>query len=346
MYWERLNMKYPYDMVCTYYELISKCFPDTDNKQKYIHYTSQESFFAMFKDYVEQIDEETLNIDKPKFVCLFASQMQYLNDKQEYKEGLEIIKNSGVDTSQLFESIFVTCFCGKEDLLSQWKYYGKNCGIAIEFDFNESTRLCWYTEVKDKMPQTPSLIYWANVKPHNVFYKNHGQHFEKIKSIVNNNVFKDTADKEAANIFIPFCKNGNFIEEKESRIVFYPLRSEADKDQYFYTPMEYRVSNGKIIPQFKCKISLADENSKRKIPVKSIMVGPGNNQRLVFNSIINMLERGKENIKFFSDDELDKILKEQTKLMKSNNLGLHNGRITYRTKDKILISMSNIPFRD
>lgn len=341
-------MKYSIETVLTNYELMGKCFAgDKSTGERFFHYTSQESFCAMFNDYINQIDDYNHNIDNLKYVTLFASQMQYLNDKQEYKEGIEVINDANIDVSQLFDSIFITCFCGKEDLLSQWKYYGKNCGISIEFDFKKTTRLCWYDLIEHSKKSDPPYAYWASIKPHKVFYKNHNEKFKLIKSIVDNNIYKDVADKEAANIFIPFCKNKNFSEESESRLIFYPIISQLDKDKYLSTPMAYRISNGKIIPQFKCKIAFGDEHkAKYSIPVKSIMIGPGNNQRLVFNSILSMLERDKKNLKFYSDEEIDKIFKDKTQLNKDNKIGLHRGRLTYKTKDNILISMSNIPFRD
>lgn len=343
-------MKYSYESVLVNYELMRKCFPLESKPQKFFHYTSQESFYAMFKDYIEQLDMAPFTEEDTKYVNLFASQMQYLNDKQEYREGVQVIKDAGVDTAQLFESIFVTCFCGKEDLLSQWKYYGKNCGIAIEFDFSDSTQLCWYTLIKSKtIGETPPPVYWANIIPYNVFYENHKDQFLKMKEIVNSNSFKDTNDKEAANIFIPYCKNANFLEEDESRIVFYPVEAVIPEGERLITKIEYRAANGKIVPQFKCKIAyLNNKKSRFAIPVKSIMIGPGNNQRLIFNSIINMLERDKSNIRFYSDEDIDPILNQKGELTDNdyNKLGLLNNRVTYRTTDNILISMSRIPFRD
>ena len=137
------------------------------------------------------------------------------------------------------------------------------------------------------------------------------------------------------------------MEENESRVILYPIKSKLQSDSILFTSVDYRVSNGKIIPQFKCKVAYADEDkAKKAIPVKSIMVGPGNNQRLVFNSIINMLETNKSVVKFYADEELDLIIKDNILLNKNNKIGLHKDRITYKTDNNILISMSAAPFRD
>lgn len=338
-------MKYSYEKVLENYQLMKKCFQGEKAPSKYIHYTSQESFYAMFKDYIEKTDTNISSYEELKYIVMFASQIQYLNDKQEYREGMQIIKDSSIDTTNLFESIFVTCFCGEEDLLSQWKYYGKNCGIAIEFDFSESTMICWYDEIKNGKRELPAPKYWANIMPYNVLYSNHNEIFYNIRRIINES-YKDTSDREAANIFIPYCKNEKFKEEAESRLVFYPIELKTIEGKEINTKIEYR-NNGKLTPQFKCKISFSDqEKAKKKIPVKSIMVGPGNNQRLVFNSIIRMLESNKEHIKFYSDDALDNILQKKSTLADNGKIGILNQRITYKTEDGILISMSSVPFRD
>lgn len=324
------------------------CFSHNNKKNtKFYHYTSQESFYEMFKDYIKQLDMEEVCNNDAKYVYLYASQMQYLNDKQEYKEGLKIIQEDNVPVSDVSDSIFVSCFCGKEDLLSQWKYYGKNCGIAIQFDFNKSVNLCWFNLIKNLEQHETPLVYWPNIRPYNVIYKHHNENYKRIKEVVNKKVYKDIAVQEAANIFVPYCKNENFIEESESRLIFYPIKSTLCNGDLLLTNIEYRVNKGKIVPQFKCKIAYGDKNkSKNQIPVKSIMVGPGHNQRLVFNSIINMLEPNKSVLKFYNDEEIDLIIKNPILLKGKNQLGLYKGRISYKTSNGIVISMSAIPFRD
>lgn len=338
-------MKYTYDNVVNNYELMRECFAQS-KRTRYIHYTSQESFCAMFKDYLTQINQKTGN-GKREYINLFASQMQYLNDKQEYKEGVEIVKSANVGNTDLIESIFICCFCGEEDLLSQWKYYGKNCGIAIEFDFDSDVELCWFSTYHNNSKCETNSAYWIELKPYNVFYENHQKEFEKITKTVENSIYKDISDKEATNIFVPYCKNKHFAEERESRLIFYPIKSVVQNGDLLLTNIEYRNTNGKIIPQFKCKIAYKDgAKPENSIPVKSVMIGPGYNQRLVFNSVINMLEPNKMNVKFYSDEEIDFILTNSINSYNHNELRLYNGRITYKTTNNILISMSAIPFRD
>ncbi len=333
-------MKYSLNELSDYYRLTEKCFCGSSKPQKYIHYTSQESFYQMFKNYIERIDLNSES-EEPLYINIFASQIQYLNDKQEYKEGLLVISDEKVSADNLTDSIFVVCFCGKEDLLSQWKYYGKNCGIAIEFDFDEETVLCWYS--KDGEEKILDTKYWIVNKPHKVFYDEHKENFNKIFKVIKNAGRKDETVKEAANIFIPYCKNSAFEEEDESRMVFYPVQSQLHDAGNLITKIDFRVTNGKIVPQFKCKVAYGNKTGC-SIPIKSIMVGPGHNQRIVFNAIISMLESNKTKVKFYSDEIIDKIVAGEPNVDKE--LILKNNRVTYTTSDNIIISMSNIPFRD
>jgi len=320
------------------YELMTACLK---SKQRgFFHYTSQASFYAMFKDYIDEINKGEYG-KKEKFVTLFASQMQYLNDRQEFIEGVNIVSNAGVNTTDLFESLFVTCFCGKEDLLSQWKYYGKDCGISIEFDFSNDVFLCWYNMIGENGEKETPIEYWSAIRPYRVIYKNQKSKFDEIRSTVNNIRYKNVADKEAANIFVPYCKNSKFSEENESRLVFYPIKTELPNKEFLLTKLEYRESKGKMIPQFKCKMAYKHKN-QRIIPIKSIMIGPGYHQHLVFNSVINMLEPNREKVRFFSDEEIDNVIRGS----ENNDIGIIEGRVTYITSNYIKISMSAIPMRD
>lgn len=84
---------------------------------------------------------------------LWASNTKFLNDKAEGKEGLQLTKEiitehlekgglnvyfeclnmdlQNVINSGSKEDIYSISFCRESDLLSQWRGYGKNGGIAI-----------------------------------------------------------------------------------------------------------------------------------------------------------------------------------------------------------------------
>lgn len=70
--------------------------------------------------------------------------------------------------------------------------------------------------------------------------------------------------------------------------------------------IKYRKKNSRILPYLKCVVVNKDES---KYPILSVTVGPGNNQNIIFNAVINILE-GNDNINFFSEDEEQKIINE------------------------------------
>ena len=133
----------------------------------YIHYTSFAGFKAMFEPYAENGEQ---------YIRIFPSQIQYLNDYQEYKEGVKVVGNIpvGIDNN-----IFAVCFCGEEDLLSQWKYYGKNSGIAIEFDFNNNNpcRYKWWDDIDEKVSDKSDEFL---MRPYPVLYNDHDGEFKKL----------------------------------------------------------------------------------------------------------------------------------------------------------------------
>jgi hypothetical protein len=154
--------------------------------------------------------------------------------------------------------------------------------------------------------------------------------------------------------FIPMCKNYYFKHEKESRLLFFPSEN---------TEIKYREKNGRILPYLKCVVVNKDSE---KYPVLSVMVGPGNNQNLVFNAVINMLD-GIDNHNFISEKDCEKVqnsldlcykckseLREKAEsgrlycYQKDNEeTGVQDKVVTYySSRTGILVSKSPIPFRD
>ena len=340
------NTIHTYDGYCERITMISKWRSHTKLPEKFIHYTSINGFHAMLKDYIE---------DGKRYVTLFPSQIQYLNDSQEYKEGLNIVKKRCKGPLNLNDNIFVTCFCGKEDLLSQWKYYGQNSGISIEFDFDKKEeylcRFIWWDLEEYKTDEESAvtgikkkeLSDAFNLIPYPVFYKYHYTKFKKMCESLQDE-YTDVTNDVKAGCFVPYCKNKAFTEENESRLIFYPMiKNNADKH---YTNLKYRVTSEKYIPQFTCKV-FYDPKTKttRRIPIKNVMIGPGHNQLIVFNAIINMLEQDKNSVFFLDENSAERIKKSKKGEIIIPNFTLQSDRITYTTSDGITIQMSTTPFR-
>ncbi|MDE6757759.1 MAG: DUF2971 domain-containing protein [Clostridia bacterium] len=362
----------------TYLEIL-ECFMKINREaypsvsKQYIHYTSTQSFQAMLKPFAEE---------QQNYINLFASKVQFLNDSSEFKTGFDLVKDNYQSfaeklktnaTLSLRDDAFTVSFCGEEDLLSQWKYYGKESGIAIEFDFGINKPECKFlwTESKQVGESEEWNYNWAfdfNLMPSSIIYGQARQKkaLENIVSKIKKNertMYKDVIITS----FIPFCKNISFIEEKESRLLFYPISDKGSQAEII-TPIKYWNKNGKIIPQFECRLAYCKTTNKRPpIPIKNIMVGPGYNQTEIFNGVISMLEQGKNTLDYIDDKKIKDITtrvkysKMQT--INSNDLCIVEKSIktklsgeeksiidnleyvTYKTSNGITVQMSAIPFR-
>lgn len=83
--------------------------------------------------------------------------------------------------------------------------------------------------------------------------------------------------------FAPLFKHDSFQEENESRLLFRPLyMQDAEK---IGNLINYRVSDGKIVPYMKIKIRGNQEGKMREPVIKSLTVGPGQNQDLIFEAL-------------------------------------------------------------
>ena len=294
--------------------------------RKFVHYTSIDSFFIMLGGFIKSKED--------KRVKIFPSHLRYLNDSREYMEGYDALREIKINDRKPFGMVdpldnqYIVSFCGQADLLSQWKYYGKDSGVAIEFDF------------LDDQGDAQCDFEWGHEKistfPHCVFYNSHsgmlGNIYEYIRDYSGDN------DKEKIfGLLIPYCKNEAFAEERESRLVFLPGDA----------AISYRVNDKKAVPQFECYVSYIDEKHK-KPPIKNIVVGPGQNQIVVFNAIVHALQNNKESIKFFNEKQIQQVLK-QSKIDESTQLYIEEkyGKkyVTYKTDTDITVQLSPTPFR-
>ena len=227
---------------------------------------------------------------------LRASDLRYLNDKNEFKiwfnafdnvmmamkqkddylffaSFLDSIKKE-IDTYRDYYS-YVTCFSHERDLLSQWEMYGDKCkGIAIGFDKNELINMMFeYNKVviNGKEPIFPGLLQG------DVEYS-----FE--------NVCKDTM-RMTKNLVKAYLKSGENVEGfigQESKYHFKErcmrifMRLQDAKDASFYAEREFRLywnqkEKHKTVDTFARSsrlvpfVSLACDE---KLPIKEILLGP------------------------------------------------------------------------
>ena len=285
-----------------------------DDNGDYYHYTDLNGVLGIFKSYINSSVK-----DNVQNCVMWASNIRFLNDAQEYVGGhkrYEGLKNENLkieykhniphtetgvekhlramlsaeeedllksqfevnenELSEKYMDFYSISFCGKGDLLSQWKYYGKNSGIAIEFNFEGAT--CRIGDSEQKIAVCPLKVAYTDEEKIILYIMS-------ALTYIDDSYIVQTPQ---ADVFIPFCKDKLFEEEVESRLVF---ARQGEK-------CEYMVSNGIIKPYIPVEFTAAPG----KNIIKSITVGPGQNQNLVYNALIHIFNTDKF---AFKEDGID-----------------------------------------
>ena len=138
-------------------------------------------------------------------------------------------------------------FCDKGNLLSQWKYYGKECGVAIEYNLNK----CCYKGYE--FHDTPNQYFYL----FDVLYGEEPQTskqsvFKKLISEIDlftDTDKNDTADRiiQAVCIMSLFMKQQAFWEEAESRLLFV-IAKPSNRDNIIKPVIKFRKRGNMIIP--------------------------------------------------------------------------------------------------
>ena len=295
-----------------------------------VHYCSLESFKCFVDDFLNgkritrEIDGKNVEL---AYLTFFATHIRYLNDEQEFKEGKSILKdiNGGKDPD-INDEIYVACFSDSADNLTQWKYYGSDCGIAIEFETDKV--FLNYCDVDENKDYEDCDVEFCPIE---VMYENH---FEKAKALKETDKLSLSGDKVSQSI-IPYLKNGYFKDERESRIVLYNI---IDSEGNPLSQSLYRVSGGILKPYIKMKIFQKREN-KDFLPIKSVTVGPGNNADKVCNAICQMLETPFYCYKQRFVDDIDNTCKADGHYTDDMR------KLVYKTSTGIEVYKSAAPFR-
>lgn len=314
-------------------------------KGKYYHYTSLSNCLNLLKHNENQVFE------------LWASHLLYLNDKEEHRNGLRLIERKiedvlidrNDDLSDLVEEymetraiddsfaeeVFVVCFCSERNLLSQWKYYGKNCGVAIQYnldycEFSGFTAGEKIIAVENKsMPIFPKKIIYDDLEKQKIVNEYIEKEICEVYKNENNDIEERKRDIKRAmgNLYelAPLFKHNSFVEEHESRLLFRPLYLDKhDAKKLIY----YRSTGDKIMPYMKIKVQGKKEYENKRYPViKSLTVGPGRNQDLVFEALIHFVKN-----KFYGEE--------------NSRILLSRKDYSYVRVNDIEIRKSSMPFRD
>lgn len=322
------------------YNIIPTIFKNKIHEGSCYHYTNIEGFLLMMEDIRE------------KKCYIFPGHTRYQNDIQELSEGVSYVKLSISqitdkqvterileDLNELDNNIYISCFSSDRDSLEQWKYYGSNCGLSIEFDFaqcegffndeqipakgmdlfqydisqnscNEDTITKWDTNLNfdDATENISKKLYehtrgGISLTPVEVLYSDEEKNVA-MENMLGNNI---ESNMSKLSLYSSSLNKKAYVDCAIS--TFIPIcknhyfAHEKEARLLFFpdidTKIKYRKKNGRILPYLKCIVVNKDEN---KYPISSVTVGPGSKQNLIFNAVINILE-GHDNTKFFPEED-------------------------------------------
>lgn len=244
---------------------------------------------------------------------IFATNIRYMNDSEEYINGLQEIYQLSQRTSLLKQWIggralnndllqtirntfsvenleenkqnmeyYSISFCKKNDLLSQWAIYAKESGVSIKMNFDKKT-FKFFTKSIEK----DNKAEW-NLFPHEVYYftynsmKDNVEEYNEMAYKILDQLYAENATdqtdwkKEQWRYVSTLVKRYDFYQEEECRLVFEP-------NQSAYSPcIQYRPDNKVLKPYL-------DIECDSGWPIWEIMIGPGFNQSVVYDSVKHFL---------------------------------------------------------
>ena len=176
-------------------------------------------------------------------------------------------------------STYVVCFCERSDLLSQWRgYSGGEQGVTLGFD---ATKL---QERFSGRARLAKVIYGATKTK------------QALRTVIRafcKEVGKGPASEDVKEEFVRFIhrciprfKHYGFREEREWRLVV--QTSEASH-------LKFRPKRTRLVPYFELS-----SNEKKRLPIKSMRVGPGSDIDLTAESLkILMAKHDYQNAKIW-----------------------------------------------
>jgi len=225
---------------------------------------------------------------------LWASNVAYLNDKEELEHGIkcaeraltglandrkmeiwkEPIKEAFKSVQEgLMPNTYATCFCTKPDLLSQWRGYGgQKQGIGLTFDIEG---------LRGILPSKKSYlspVTYGFVTGKQGILEGMRSHLNGVAADILSNLDDiDRADEAFGALcrLIPQFKHKGFETELEWRIV---VQQDTIRDT-----VQYRAAGNVIVPY----ITIGQKDAK--LPLKAVKVGPGSDMELTAKSVRQFL---------------------------------------------------------
>ena len=226
------------------------------------------------------MDDRLDNMMRSQYQIGFLENAIKANGVMRYFDGGELYRyrygdGGAYDCDMVFPEVYSISFSTQGDLLSQWKMYAKESGVAIELDFVD---LEYKLSLFQKLSDGSKGFEQDGIKPRAVDYEIKEDDI-KIKDDEWNyrDLFRD----------VPFYKDKGFVQENEYRLVFYPW---ADEKSQKCSALEYRISNHRLIPYLTIYCGKQGDPDELGWPIVTITVGPGGNQEVVYRGLVHYIE--------------------------------------------------------
>lgn len=247
---------------------------------------------------------------------IFATNLEYMNDAQEYTNGLEQIKKLlcdkeavanwkksnprfapiEIDEQMVKERLsddalknyrdnptrYSISFCKEKDLLSQWTTYAKESGVSIEMEFElerDTDFLAYKIDTKVKK-RTEKML--SRPKPIVYYTRGRGKKSSDVENQLLTQIFEG-AENESLEEYISsqWYYISNFVKVYD----FYQeneYRLLFDISNNLDIRIDYRMDKHVIKPYL-------DLEFPKGWPITEIIVGPGFNQAIVYKSVLFFL---------------------------------------------------------
>ena len=179
---------------------------------------------------------------------IFATNLKYMNDGEEYTNGLTelrmVLNDRYKDSAEISEvdlemavlqqpKSYSISFSSERDLLSQWSMYAKESGVSLRMDFSRDDGTNKY-----KLPlNEKDLTKTVNGFPRQVYYLTKHVMRESEYAEVCEKIFQDIKEEKTEvpvkmlddindgidmvwRLLAPYVKRKEFFQEAEYRIVF------------------------------------------------------------------------------------------------------------------------------
>lgn len=190
----------------------------------YYHYTALDTLWAI-------LETETL----------WATQARFSNDSEEIKKGVHILEELCSEKDDSLKKYsnwlrdresedldcYIACFCGTDDILSQWRGYCRNDGVSIGFAFDETQPHYYFKDAtnEEQNPQEIKIFSVWYVEEENKRYSSSNTiSEERLKNELENklkeqNELSRAGCKAFIDATIPLIKHAGFCEEDEYRLI-------------------------------------------------------------------------------------------------------------------------------